>query len=744
MPAVVSPGMKHFVVSSSRASVVSPKQEGIKFHTTSPSTPSLTPSFAPQNPKYGDDASLPAFCALASVPVADCGGGGAFKTVHTSGSGRPNSVPAYLSTPSPFLHSSSNVSPPLILPRNNCPTSPHSIREEDIKLKPGTPPLYVFPDGNEVSYLNENKMNHRTENCTLEETHQECSLPLGSRKYPKTAIEIVTDDSCTTSRPYGINTEVSSLVDGTNHSTRIDDISTHLSEIIGTSTCHLESDIQNSNITNISSHSSNRPARPTSLPLISLSSLVNNTSPASLSCNPASSPLVSAAYSNARSFSDIAFPQYPVGSDNSLSSVEAADPCVGLQVGGASFLTATSPLLRPLPNSLSTPPRQIMNFESESDKRDLHLQTSPVKFSSESLHVTEDKKLELHVTATEGSTSDMKCSSSCVENKDIMTDKTLTRSYFEDHGMNAQLLDGHQSQAEPSNFSHGIPLIEISNEPRKPSLDEEELRKFLDDIRESFQNAPSVIDTISVEDLKPPEYYHSVSRNSIDQELEASHAAVCPDHLAKTSGEISGGRADISHADVQDEDNLLSDRCDQKTPLEKPHAGISDTVNGDGSHHVDDERRKEVESCDALGVQAKSLMKDVSHGSHNAQSEEEGNDGEGRGHKDEELRPRLSFQNCMVFTRRCSLPTNESPSPPLSPPPISTNPPTPSTGPAAIYSAEVKVVMRSSQPPTPATDGESHLSPHNERCPQIHRVVLALLLHVGRIAAPGYTPRMDP
>ncbi|XP_063858217.1 titin-like isoform X8 [Scylla paramamosain] len=729
VPATTSPGMKNFVVQSSKASVETLLLDGTKFHSTSWSNPSLTPSSASPDPKHIDGSSSPASNALASVSVAERGGG-AFKTSLTSGSVRPNSVPAYLpASPSPPLPpprpTPSINTPPPVLPRKSC-------AKEQVELKPGTPPLYVFPDGSEASYLNENAMNHHTESCILEAPREGC-LPTAGGKNSSAAIEILTHDCAIASSHLRKNTEVSRHTESTAHKTRIDTLSTQHSESTGTSTDRLESHVQNSTISGIhSSSSSSRPARPTSLPLISLSSLVNSTSlasPTSLPCNPATSPLLSAAYPGARSFSNVALLQNPFGSDISLPCVVSAAPCVMSQVGGASVQTPASPLPGPLPDLSSTPPSQVpasssptsrstdapnplenehklpptkMNTqkvhterspESQPDGQILHPEAAPVSLASGSFHATQDKEIELLVAAAEESTSRVDKSTT---NK---TDSASARLH-EVYRTNAQpVLDNNQNEASLFSFSLGIPLIEISNEPRKPSLEEEELRKYMEEIKSTFQNAPTLIDTIDVQDLKPPEYYRSVSRDSMDQELNDAHATAAPDPVAKTSGDILGGESDLTHADTQHEDNPVSDMSEEKA-FQKPCAGSSDTADKNTSHS-----EKEMGSCNANVGQPEALIEDAGYGGDDAHSEkEEEKDEEGRGQADGESRPRYGFRNCMVFTRRCYSPTNESPSPPLSPPPTSTNPPTPSAGPAAIYSAEVKVVMRSSQPPTPATD----------------------------------------
>ncbi|KAG0722813.1 hypothetical protein GWK47_043849 [Chionoecetes opilio] len=759
MPAVVSPGMMQLVASSSSTPVEPPKQEGTKFYNTSLKSPSLTPSRATQNPERGAGDSPPAFRVLASVPAADCGGGGAFKTYLPSSSGRSNTVPPYLpSTLSSTLPPTPlNVSPPVVLPCNSFNTSLLSSGEEAIELKPGTPPLYVLPDGTEVSYLNENAMNHYTENCTLEDAHTETHLPPGGDKDTSAAIETPTHGSGTPCAPLGVDTEVSKGAEDTVSSTSIDNLSTHLLESTGTSTCHFEKHKRNSD-----QYRDTRPARPTSLPLISLSSLVNNTSPASpasLPCDPARSPLGSSPNPDARSFSDIAYPHSPVCGDANFPCVVAADPCVGPQVG-ISLLTAASSQVRPLPDPSSTPPSHALvslgpislvspdsNFisgradslsplehkslpmkisiqeapkdtelvtELETNRQVLNSEISyPVSLSNGTVHSSANKELELHVVASEGSSRNIKLSSSNGVNEDcfsIMTDKALTRSQS-DHELNAQSPqsddDDHNRETGQPNFSHGIPLIEISNEPRKSSVDEEELRKFMEEIKMSFQNAPSVFKSIDVEDLKPPEYYRSVSRDSMDQEVKESHATVHPDHLAENCGEISDGGDDLTHVEAQVKGNLVSDESGKKTTRETPsYVGVSDS-----DHHGSDERTGEGKSC---GVHAEVLISDTIDDLDDVQSEVE--DGEGRDHTHGEVLPRISLQSRMVFTRRCSFPINASPSPPLSSPPASTNPPTPSAGPPAIYTAEVRVVQRSSLPPTPVSDvpHRSMLSPASD------------------------------
>ncbi|MPC45537.1 hypothetical protein E2C01_039240 [Portunus trituberculatus] len=605
VPATAS-GMKHFVVPSSRASVDSTIQDRTKFHSTSSSNPSVTPSSASPIPKHINDSSSPASNALASVPAVVCGGGanGAFKTSHTSVSVRPNSVPAYLPAspsspiPPPPRSIPSINTPPPVLPRK-------SWAKEQVQLKPGTPPLYVFPDETEASYLNENAVNHRTESCILEAPGEAFQPPAGG-KNSSAVIEILTHDCAIASSHLEKNTEV----------------------------------------------------------------------------------------------------------------------------GGASVLTPASPLPGPLPDLLSTPSQALvftgptsrstgapdpredehklppieMNTQnvhqerftkSQPEGQMLHSGPTPRSFCSGSFHVTQVKELELQVATAEESTS--------AADKDA-TNKTnyvSTQPHEKDYSrINAQPdLDNNLMEASLSSFSLGIPLIEISNEPRKPSLEEEELRKYMEEIKSTFQNAPTLIDTIDVQDLKPPEYYRSVSRDSMDQELMDAHTIAASDPVVETSRDTLVGGGDLSHADPQHEVIPVFDTSDGKAIQDHSCVGASDTADKDTGHPG-----KEEGPRDARVAQTEALTEDAGNGGDDVHSGMDERDGEGRGQADEESRPRYGFRNCMVFTRRCYSPTNESPSPPLSPPPTSTNPPTPSAGPAAIYSAEVKVVMRSSQPPTPAMD----------------------------------------
>lgn len=362
-------------------------------------------------------------------------------------------------------------------------------------------------------------------------------------------------------------------------------------------------------------------------------------------------------------------------------------------------------------------PSEISLFEPLSEKRSeikTDRQDFKVEFSSESSHVFESKEVELSVAAVHS----RELSSSYVRNKDSITNvsgKPLSQA----HGSFSADDKSHENESVTSNFSHGIPLIEVSDEPRKQSLDEEALRQFMEEMKLSFQNAPSAIENIDIEDLKPPDFYRSVSRSSMDQEVEdLNMTAATSDYLTETSGgDLGGHRSLLAH--VKDEKN--------KTPSES-HSRERDT-----NQKQDTERTEEGES---FVSQAEPQLEDSTKDAANAQPEEE----EEKEEEDDEERgsgyarqPRLSFQNCMVFTRGCAFPTNESPSPPLSSPSSSTNPPTPSAGPAAIYTAEVKVVQRSSLPTTPAPDGESRTSPYTECCPQIHKVACPLFLQVGGI-----------
>lgn len=311
-----------------------------------------------------------------------------------------------------------------------------------------------------------------------------------------------------------------------------------------------------------------------------------------------------------------------------------------------------------------------------------------VDVSFESSHVSESKEVELLMSASPWKELD----SSFKWNYDNITnvsDKLLPQA-----GENCYASDeDHECRGVASNFCEGIPLIEVSDEPRKSSLDEEELKKFMEEMKLSFQNAPSIIDSIDIDDLKPPDFYRSVSRSSMDQELEDLETVAASDCLRNTHGKNLGG---------------------DSSPLGR-----------------DKNEKKEPEGMESTIPQAEAVSVDSTKDTGDAQPQED-DEGERSGYV-RDMRPRLSSQNCMVFTRRCSYPTNESPSPPLSSPSTSTNPPTPSAGPATIYTAEVNVVQRS-LPPTPAPEGESLSSSYSDCCPEIHKVVCPLFLQVGRIS----------
>lgn len=752
VPAEASHSMKQFAPSPFRNSPVEPpKYESAKSHTSLSSASSATPCSAPQRPPHDADFSAPVSRALASVPVASgisgaFSSGGAFKPTLKSDSARPNSVPAYLYSSSPFLPSPSGVSPPTFPSHNNGPTSSQSAVNKGQELEPGTPPVYVFPDGTEAAYLTENALNHHFENSgTQAETRRDCSVVSGAKTLPPANTSLVPDTSAALDLR-GSYTEVSRRAEDTFLTTCSDNLSTCLSDSTDTISCHHESNTCNSDsiskMTGILT--STRPARPTSLPLISLSSLINNISfapPASFPCNPASSPSVSAACPTARSFSDIALPQNPVSGDVSLPCVVAADPCVGPQVGGVSALTAASPPSRALPAPSSTPPSHTAAMPDPTfvvpegtvacsqhtgplSLLEHECKTQPpmmksieaeeldfiVGFRNEFSHVFESKEVKLSMADVHRKEFDSYEKEDNIAN---VSNRPLPQAH---DSLSAR--DEHQEgEGIASNFSQGIPLIEVSDEPRKSSLDEEQLRKFMEEIKLSFQNAPSAIDSIEIDDLKPPEFYRSVSRNSMDQELEDLEvAASTSGWLADTCGRNLGRDSlAVSHAE---------DDGDKKAPVESPHCEERYR-----SQKQDNEENEEVES---VVSQTEAVAEDSCGDADDEHPDEEEEDDEGEGSDyGRDMRPRLSLQNRMVFTRRCSYPTNESPSPPLSSPATSTNPPTPSAGPAAIYTAEVKVVQRS-LPPTPAPDGESpcHLT---LSAAQIHRVACPLFLQVGRI-----------
>lgn len=236
---------------------------------------------------------------------------------------------------------------------------------------------------------------------------------------------------------------------------------------------------------------------------------------------------------------------------------------------------------------------------------------------------------------------------------------------------------------ELETVSVAIPEIHIAPTHR-PSIDETELRKYLGELEEIFKQNPDEVSSITVNDLKPPDFYRSVSRTSLNQEVEDGAPIFTGDDSHDNIYDISTITIAAANVDTSQAQSYCYD--EQSKEEASPLPNIPEL---DRDESGEQERQQERQSAPATTV---------GEGRESEGQREENGTEQICGYVDNE---RSTMEACKDIAEPCENPWLRSASPPMFPSSKGTNPPTPSTGTGAIYTAEVKVVQRASLPPTP-------------------------------------------
>ncbi|XP_063587743.1 mucin-2-like [Penaeus indicus] len=570
------------------------------------------------------------------------------------------------------------------------------------KLKPGMKcdPSPVLPNPDEQTHY------HNTKSTSPPLSHNYISV-----NFPEDSSLIQTDQEVSLSNPEDLDSNTQAYAD----------ISTQGNEIIQSnkincadeSTCELKA----------SNHTSdNRPLRPTSLPLIPLSQLVNNMVPHSYGI-PAQS-LLSTSPSALHSLP----PEINSPGQNTLTSSGSTACCT---VGSTSSFcleqspqcknTFTQKLHTPIMSIVKTVPN-VMSPEG----RKVTLAGQSVKLPSAlvlpkgsicppaSMIVTPDSRRSRSPTGrqkydtVDGNFDElgtpycfMKCNpegTPYICNQQIQ----IVSSRMPDSESNVEQVS-FGSESEQSDYSmhlmeddelENIDVVvpEIHIAPiHRPSIDETELRKYLGELEDMFKQNPDEVSSITVDDLKPPDFYRSVSRTSLNLEVEDGDTLLFDD-------DSNGSKCNIRtlmpfaqlKVDVCQDQRLFNNEQSREEASPLPSLKCVALNLSDGSKRDGDESgEQERQSTSAMAVGE----------SQESEGQREKKDTEQIcGYVDEE---RSTMEACKDIAQPCKSPWLRSASPPNFPSSKGTNPPTPSTGTGAIYTAEVKVVQRASLPPTP-------------------------------------------
>lgn len=479
-----------------------------------------------------------------------------------------------------------------------------------------------------------------------------------------------------------------------------------------------------------SNHTSdNKPLRPTSLPLIPLSQLVNNVVPYSFG-TPAQSVL-----STSPSALHSLLPEINGPGQNTLTS-SGSTACCTIDSTSSFCLeqsphcknTFTQKLHTPIMSVVTTVPN-VMSPEG----RKVTLTGQSVKLPSAlvlpkgsicppaSMIVSPDSRRSRSPTGrqkydtVDGNFDElgtpyclMKCNAEgtpyiCNQQIQIISSHMPDcKTFIEMSNVEPQVSFGSESEQsdysmnlmedddELENIDVVVPEIHIAPIHR-PSIDETELRKYLGELEDMFKQNPDEVSSITVDDLKPPDFYRSVSRTSLNQEVEDGTSLLFDDDSSgnkcnlRTLTPFAQLRVDVCQDQRLHNDKQSREEASPLPSLKCVALNLSDASNRDG----DDSGEQERQSASAMVIE---------EGQESESHREKKDTEQICGYVDEE---RSTMEACKDIAQPCESPWLRSASPPTFLSSKGTNPPTPSTGTGAIYTAEVKVVQRASLPPTP-------------------------------------------
>lgn len=269
-------------------------------------------------------------------------------------------------------------------------------------------------------------------------------------------------------------------------------------------------------------------------------------------------------------------------------------------------------------------------------------------------------------------------------------------SESEQSDYNVSLMDDEELE----NIEVAVPEIRIAHIHR-PSINETELRKYLGELEDMFKQNPDEVSSISVDDLKPPDFYRSVSRTSLNQEVEDGESLLIDDDSHGSKSNLTVTPFAQLKVDMSHDQRLHSEEQSREEASPLPSSKCAATNLSNASKRDGDESgERERQSASAVAGR---------EGRESGGQREKKDTEQICSSVDEE---RSTMEACKDISQPFESPWLRSASPPVFPSSKDTNPPTPSAGTGAIYTAEVKVVQRASLPPTPVDS----TYPSCERC----------------------------
>ncbi|KAK4294351.1 hypothetical protein Pmani_033018 [Petrolisthes manimaculis] len=625
--------------------------------------------------------------------------------------------------------------------------------DQEVAPKLDTPPLFILPDGTEVWNLYDFEVIPSPFKQMVKEEKMDDQTTQSHSHYDENALPMVFVD------------------DRSENNADYDSGVTSLSEKNCTYSGLPSSNDFNEQpkISSNFSQNTKKPARPTTLPLIPLSSLVTSSiySPLSPGLSPSAynnstsdlpSAVTDSLFSTLYVAPPVCTPDPGCMSPSVLTPAPTSPSSIWPKVAGreAGFPGPHSPTF--LTQCLPDDP-DISDITSDNSKLDPNsydmgnftLDAGQSSSDTQTKYHDDDVCLSSHIKQNE---VNQKTLVSPTDNTEIIYAKANCHELIQSVGLESEskAADVQNESGSESQFQ-ATPWIEFTSEAARKSLvDEEELKTFVKDMEKSLISGPPTLAATTIHDLKPPEFYRSVSRESLCQDTnedldvyvnnESVSVEENNDSLYEPRGQSeivnmaatdafdkNPEKAILTSSDEIIKLNVMKNKTETGLEVQKNHNGFKankELIDADlhnlhngiqkskVEEHDNKRDREEEDAQDDEEEEEEELRMTYDDNVKSGVNENDDDD-------DDDINPAEDSpirwtaagtkKTCLTFIgfSACHTPPPYfTPSPLFSP---TTNPPTPSsTGPPAdFYTAEVKVVQRASLPPTPVAE----IAPHH-------------------------------